>query len=97
MMLLDENTVPGNTADDEPATELTLTLRKPITLGTLTYEKLELTEPLAGDLIKAGKAGTDLEQLAELIRLNAKVPRGVVDQLLQRDLMAAAAFYAPFA
>jgi hypothetical protein len=76
--------------------ELTLTLRKPITIGTQTWTELHLTEPTAGQLIKAGKAATSLEQVAMLIGLNAKVVPAVVEQLAQRDFADAANFFGRF-
>lgn len=76
--------------------ELLLTLRKPVTLGTETWAELRLTEPTAGQLIRAGKAASPIEQVAALLHLNAAVPMAVVDRLAQRDFMAAADFFGRF-
>lgn len=84
------------TQADEIATELTLQLREPITFAKINYTELTLTEPTIGHLIAASKGAGQFDQLALLISHNAKVPMGVVTQLLQRDVQKAAAFYGPF-
>lgn len=76
--------------------EMALLLRAPIKLGEIEYSELQLSEPTCDQLIKAGKAGTPMEQLAALINLNAKVPMPVVSQMKQRDLDRAGDFFAHF-
>jgi hypothetical protein len=76
--------------------EKTITLRKPVTLGGITYEKLDLREPTAGELSKATKAGGNVDVAITLISLIAKVPRGAVEGLSQRDLQEASDFLGSF-
>ncbi|NNM69854.1 MAG: phage tail assembly protein [Gallionella sp.] len=80
--------------------EKTITLLKPVTLGkgeaTSTYDHLDLREPTAGELESASKADTQLGIIISLIQLIAKVPRGVVQGLCQRDLKACADFLESF-
>jgi hypothetical protein len=87
----------GGTGIEE---ELVLTFRKPIFLGkgdkAAEYLEVTLTEPTTGQLRVASKAGGSIDVLAVLIHLNAKVPMGVVDQMLQRDLDRAGDFFARF-
>lgn len=89
--------------DDTPTAEpaplpdvLELVLKKPVTHAKTEYTVLNLSEPTAGQLIKASKAGNALEQGATLIHVNAAVPMGVVEQLSQRDFDEAASFFARF-
>ena len=72
--------------------EKTITLRKPVTLGDVVYDKLELREPTAGELEKASKATTNLGIVMNLISAVAKIPRVVVEGLCQRDLKEAGDF-----
>lgn len=76
--------------------ELTLPLLTQVTFAKVEYAELQLSEPSGAELIAAGKAGTQMEQLVTLIHLNAKVPRGAVELMKQRDLMAAGSFFAHF-
>lgn len=78
------------------ADEITITLRKPIKVGEVEYTEISLTEPTAGQLRKAAKAGDSLDQVCELISLNGRIPKSAVDQMLQRDLNAASDFFARF-
>lgn len=87
---------PEQAVADEIVDELTITLRKPITLGDLSYTELNLTEPTIAQLRKAAKAEDSIDQLATLIHLNAKVPMTVVDQMVQRDMEAANRFFFRF-
>lgn len=85
-----------DTITTEPAPlpdTLALELRRPINYAKTEYTVLNLSEPTAGQLIKASKAGNQLEQGALLISLNAAVPMGVVEQMCQRDFEEAAAFF----
>jgi hypothetical protein len=77
-------------------TELTLKLKKPVTVGPETTTELRLSEPTMKQLREAAKAGGDLESLATLIVENAKVLPAVVDGMGQRDVEAAARFFGQF-
>jgi hypothetical protein len=76
--------------------EKTITLRKPVKLGEMTYETLDLREPTAGELEKASTASTNMGVVINLISLVAKVPRTVVEKLGQRDLKEAGDFLESF-
>ena len=79
------------------ADELTIALRKPIKLGEeVEYREIKLTEPLAGQLRKAAKAGDSLDQLCELIHLVAGLPKAVVEKIPQRELNMANDFFGHF-
>lgn len=77
--------------------EKSIILRKPVDLGGVTYAQLDLREPTAGELSKANKAGDNVDAAITLISLIAKVPRGAVEQLSQRDFQEANDFLASFA
>lgn len=76
--------------------EKTLELRKPVKLGEVEYSSLHLREPTAGELSKASKAGGNVDIAIALISLIAKVPRGAVEKLSQRDFQEAADFLGSF-
>lgn len=76
--------------------EKTITLRKPVTLGELTYAQLSLREPTAGELEKASSAATNMGVVINLISVVAKVPRVVIESLCQRDLREAGDFLESF-
>lgn len=76
--------------------EKTLVLRKPVKLGDAEYTSLDLREPTAGELSKASKAGGNVDIAIALISLIAKVPRGAVEKLSQRDFQEAADFLGSF-
>lgn len=76
--------------------EKTIALRKPVALGEVKYEALTLREPTAGELARASESSTDVGVAISLISLVAKVPRGVVEKLCQRDFQEAADFLAGF-
>lgn len=80
--------------------ELTITLRKPVTIGegdkAVEYTEITLVEPTAGQIEQATKAGSEMGVGIELIRLVAKVPRKVVEQMGVRDLTEANSFLAHF-
>lgn len=83
----------GTTVD-----ELTITLRKPVTLGDLTYTELKLQEPTAGQLEKASTGNnSSVGAVVSLISAVAVVPRKVVESLCQRDFKEAANFLDSFA
>lgn len=72
--------------------EITIPLRKPVKLGDMSYDKLDLREPTAGELEKASSAATSVGVVINLISAVAKVPRRVVEGLSQRDLKEASDF-----
>lgn len=79
--------------------EKTIPLRKPVALGDVVYEKLELREPTAGELEKASggpTATTNVGVIINLISLVAKVPRKVAEDLCQRDFRDASDFFGNF-
>lgn len=76
--------------------EKTIELRKPVKLGHIEYAALDLREPTAGELSKATKAGGDVDVAIALISLVAKVPRGAIEKLCQRDFQEAADFLGSF-
>lgn len=76
--------------------EKTLTLRKPVKVGDVEYDSLELREPTAGELSKANKQADPIDASIMLISLVAKVPRAAVEGLCQRDLEDAADFLGRF-
>jgi hypothetical protein len=76
--------------------EKTITFRKPIELGPLTYTEIVLREPVAGELEKAGRAGSRVGETINLIVEIAKIPRKVVEKLPQRELLEAADFFGTF-
>jgi len=73
--------------------EITITLSKPITVGkgdnAVVYEELKLREPTAGELEKATRADTSVGQAINLISLITAIPRGAIETLRKRDLVAA--------
>lgn len=76
--------------------EKTIVLRKPVVLGGVEYAALDLREPTAGELSKASKAGGNVDIAIMLISLIAKVPRGAIEKLSQRDLQEASDFLGSF-
>ncbi len=77
--------------------EKSISLRKPVELGGVKYEALALREPTAGELAKATATSTnDVAVAIALISLVAKVPRGVVESLGQRDFQEASDFLGSF-
>lgn len=80
--------------------EKTITLRKPITIGSgdgaITYTEIKLREPTAGELEKASRADTNFGVMINLISAMAQVPRAAVEKLSQRDLTEASAFLGGF-
>lgn len=80
--------------------QLTITFSKPISLGkgddAQVYDKVDLREPTAGELEKASRADTSIGVAISLISLIGKIPRGVVEQMGQRDLAQANTFLSGF-
>jgi hypothetical protein len=82
------------TADDLPDT-LTITLRKPIEIAGITYDRLELREPTAGEMKKLeGKTGTTAT--IDLLFMVTGVPIGALDKLGVRDLRKATDYLEAF-
>jgi hypothetical protein len=81
---------------DMPSDEKTIVLRKPVTFAKVDYTKLDLREPTAGELSKATKAGNDVDTAIALISMIAKVPRGAVELICQRDFQEASDFLGSF-
>lgn len=77
-------------------TEKTVELLKPVTFAGVETTEIKLTEPTLGQMIKAAKSGSQMEQLAILIHLNAAIPRAIVDGMGTRDVDACADFFASF-
>jgi hypothetical protein len=89
----------GAGADVAIQDEITITLRKPVTVGKgagVVYTTLDLREPTAGELEKASKADTDIGVVLNLISLVAKVPRAVAEGLCSRDMKEASTFLGSF-
>jgi hypothetical protein len=80
--------------------ETTIELIKPVTIGkgegAIEVTELKLREPAAGELEKAAESRTGIGSQITLISLVAKVPRGAVEKLCQRDLTIASRFLNSF-
>ncbi|RSU46345.1 phage tail assembly protein [Sphingomonas sp. S-NIH.Pt15_0812] len=80
---------------DQPADELRVTLRKPITLGSQTYADLLLREPTAAEWQQWHRLeGVDADIMA--ISVVSGVPRPVIERIGTRDLLTAARYIARF-
>jgi hypothetical protein len=81
--------------------EKTITLRKPLAIGTgekaVTFETVDLREPTAGELDQASRSPSQVGMVISLISLVAKVPRKAVESMSQRDLKECSDFLASFA
>lgn len=78
-------------------TEKTIPLRKPVTLGDIVYDKLELREPVAGEIEKASSTATSsIGSVINLISIVGKVPRRAAEGLCQRDFQEAGDFLDSF-
>lgn len=77
--------------------EKTIPLRNPVTLGDVVYDKLELREPVAGEIEKASSTATSsIGSVINLISIVGKVPRRVAEGLCQRDFQEAGDFLDSF-
>lgn len=75
--------------------ELTVTLRKPVEFGGLTFEKLVLREPTADEWTQWDKKeGVESDIIA--VSVVAGVPEGAVRKIGSRDLLQASRFIAGF-
>lgn len=75
--------------------ELVITLRKPVKLGTETYERLVLREPTAGELMQwdqLEKTEADIKAVATV----SGVPEPAVRMIGARDLIQASRFIGSF-
>ncbi|WP_342616972.1 phage tail assembly protein [Rhodoferax sp. GW822-FHT02A01] len=77
--------------------ELTITLRKPVSIGDITYSELKLQEPTAGQIEKASTGSqSSVGAVINLISAVAVVPRKMVEGLCQRDFKEASKFLESF-
>jgi hypothetical protein len=80
--------------------EITIELSAPVSIGkgeaAVIYEKLDLREPTAGELEKASRADTSVGSAITLISLITAIPRGAVEKIKKRDLVAANRFLEGF-
>ncbi|MEF3068064.1 phage tail assembly protein [Pandoraea apista] len=81
--------------------EKTITLRKPVKLGSgeseVIYDKLPLREPTAGELDKAtSTGGSNIGIGITLIHLVSGLPKSAVEKLCQRDFTEANEYLAGF-
>lgn len=75
--------------------ELVITLRKPVTLGSLTYTELRLREPTAAEMIETDKlTGTEADVRA--VALASGVPEPAVKLIGARDLIQASRYIGRF-
>jgi hypothetical protein len=95
-MIMEETQNEGQTEAVEIDDEKIVHLRKPVEFAKVTYERINLREPLAWELSKATKAGGDVDTAIMLISLVSKVPKGAVEKLCQRDLQECSDFLGSF-
>jgi hypothetical protein len=80
--------------DDIPES-LTITLRKPIEHGGLTYETIQLREPTADEWARwDGKSGVEADIIA--VSTVAGIPQAAVRKLTVRDLLQASRYLGRF-
>lgn len=76
---------------------LVLNFRKPIIIGkgdgAVTFEKVVLREPKAGEMEKARRADTDVGYVITLIHLVGAIPRKVAEEIPQTELAEASGFF----
>lgn len=72
-----------------PTDELTITLTKPVELGSEIYRELRLREPTAAEWIESGKAASGGESELKLVVLVSGVPDPAVRKLGMRDFLKA--------
>ena len=86
-----ETTAPA----EELPPELTVTLRKPVTLGSETYSELRLREPTAAEWMQFDKlSGIEADVMA--VSIVSGVPRPAVAMLGARDLLEGARYISRF-
>jgi len=78
--------------------EMTITLRKPITVGDQVYETLELREPTAGEFQKMTKvaAADPAGGLLALISMVTGIAPPIISKIGVRDMNAAGEFLMGF-
>ena len=80
---------------DAPLEQLTITLRKPVTLGTVSYTTLHLREPTAAEWEQWDKlSGVAADTVA--VATVSGVPLPAVRMIGTRDLIRASRFLAGF-
>lgn len=84
----------AETTEDIPE-QLIITLRKPVTLGDITYTELRLREPTVGEMIELG-ADEGWKADAKAIALISGVPEPAVRNLGVRDGKRAAEYLGRF-
>jgi hypothetical protein len=89
---MDEN---EDEIEDSPE-EKTITLRKPFTLGDLTFNELELREPTNMERRKAAQAGGSFSIAIAQIALLGNWPKVAVKSLCARDFMEAVKYFGGF-
>lgn len=76
--------------------EITIPLRKPVTIGkgdaAVTYSEITLQEPTGGQKDKAAREPNDTRAAIALISMVGKIPRVVVERLCRRDFEEACNF-----
>ncbi|MBN9143757.1 MULTISPECIES: phage tail assembly protein [unclassified Novosphingobium] len=82
-------------ATDDIPEQLVITLRKPVTLGDITYTELRLREPTVGEMIELG-ADEGWKADAKAIALISGVPEPAVRSLGVRDGKQASGYLARF-
>jgi hypothetical protein len=81
---------------ESSAEEKTITLRKPIELGDLTFHELELREPTNAERRKAAQAGGSFSIAITQIALLGNWPKAAVKCLCSRDFMEAVKYFGGF-
>lgn len=76
-----------------------IALRKPVQFGSVTYDKLELREPTAAEVVLAQKEGSLNGGMASnivLIAVVTAIPKPAVEKMGIRDVEEASRFLAGF-
>jgi hypothetical protein len=81
---------------EESPEEKTITLLKPITLGDLTFNELDLREPTNAERRKASQAGGSFSIAIAQIALLGNWPKVAVKMLCARDFMEAVRYFGGF-
>lgn len=74
---------------------LTIELANPVEFANATYDKLELREPTAGEMVKS-LTQTGLASTIALISLVSGVPRGAVEKMPISEVLKADDFLSLF-
>jgi Phage tail assembly chaperone proteins, E, or 41 or 14 len=81
---------------EESPEEKTITLLKPIALGDLTFNELDLREPTNAERRKASQAGGSFSIAIAQIALLGNWPKVAVKMLCARDFMEAVKYFGGF-